>query len=122
LQNLQKEIEALGAKIEQLEKSLSGQPPAGPTAPAQPQGTVRAPFEAAPPKEVVRELWKNIEKGNTEDQVEKILGPPEITMKVDSRTVWYYHYANIGGGSVVFRKDGKVIDWQKPPFGWWKLW
>jgi hypothetical protein len=123
LERIEKAFEDLGARMDALEKSVSPQPGSSSAAPAGPQGPSPPPVGVAPPtKEAVRDLWKNMKRGITPDQVEHILGPPTHTMEVDAKTVWYYHYENIGGGSVVFQPDGKVIDWQKPPLGWWKLW
>jgi len=123
LEKLEKAVEALGAKIDALEKSGAEQPAPGssPTE-EQPTSGALAVGVTAQTKEAVRDLWRNIKKGITLDQVEQILGPPELTMQVDAKTVWYYYYENIGGGSVVFRQDGRVMNWQRPPFGWWKLW
>ena len=71
---------------------------------------------------MVHDLWQKLKQGMTMDQVEQTLGPPEFTEQRESETVWFYHYENIGNGSLTFRQDGSLVSWQGPPHGWWPFW
>jgi hypothetical protein len=87
-------------------------------APATPPST----GTAAQTKGMVHDLWQKLKQGMTMDQVEQTLGPPEFTEQRESETVWFYHYENIGNGSLTFRQDGSLVSWQGPPHGWWPFW
>jgi hypothetical protein len=93
--------------------------PAAPAAPAPP--AVQAAAAPATPGQSPRERWRQISRGMSRQEVEGLLGPPQRTMEVNLRTVWYYTYPEVGSGSVVFGPEGGgVDDWQTPPFRtWW---
>jgi len=118
---LKQVVERLDGRVERLERQLSS-PPAkssfqGSQSPAAPVPPSPAP---AAPAESVRDHWRRIDHGMTTQEVEALLGPPQRTMKVNTRTVWYYTYPDVGSGSVVFAPDDGVADWQVPPFNtWW---
>jgi hypothetical protein len=107
-------IDSLNRKVHDLEQKLADRPPATPE-------TVPTPPEArATGRQDAGERWGDVKRGMSKAEVGTLLGQPDRTMDVSTRTVWYYQYNNMGSGSVVFADDGSVIDWQKPPFAtWW---
>lgn len=123
----------LDERVGQLERQLAtgaeARPPAAAPQEAPPPARMTAvPSEAptpqpAPPtvaRDPVREHWHNISRGMTRQAVETLLGRPQRTMTVNTQTVWYYTYPEVGSGSVVFAEDETVVDWQAPPFmTWW---
>jgi len=118
---LKQVVERLDGRVERLERQLSSPPSKstfqGSQSPAAPVPPSPAP---AVPAESVRDHWRRIDHGMTTQEVEALLGPPQRTMKVNTRTVWYYTYPDVGSGSVVFAPDDGVDDWQVPPFNtWW---
>ncbi len=46
------------------------------------------------------------------------LGEPTAKLLLDGRPVWYYVYAGVGRGSVVFDGGGRVSTLQAPALGW----
>lgn len=118
---LKQVVERLDGRVERLERQLSSSPSKssfeGSQSPAAPVPPSPAP---AAPAESVRDHWRRIDHGMTTQEVEALLGPPQRTMTVNTRTVWYYTYPEVGSGSVVFAPDDGVADWQVPPFNtWW---
>lgn len=82
-----------------------------------------APVSPAPSStltpETIRENWHTLEKGMSNQQVNSLLGAPTRSFKLNNKLVWYYDYAGIGRGSVMFSQQGQVTDWQKPPASHW---
>ena len=142
IEELQQKVERLDARVKELEQRLSAEPAPGyqdrgktgknsPAAgeeesPGQAaEGRAETPPAESPPgvdkeKPSISQRWRTLERGMTAEAVEALLGLPQRIIEVDSKTVWYYRYPNIGAGSVVFNPDKLVSGWQKPPFhGWW---
>lgn len=135
---LEQIVQRLDARVEQIEKRLPASPETGlrdaaPPAETEPRvsagGVPRATAGAVPPavapeqtsaKSSVQKRWHRISHGMTAQAVEALLGRPQRTLAVNTKTVWYYSYPDIGSGSVVLTQDGLVDDWQSPPFHtWW---
>jgi hypothetical protein len=112
---------------------------AAPTAAMQERGALQASVSAAPdiatPKVpdhadavergsiddkivMLRNRWRNLGLNQTQDDVRNLLGAPTKEMLINGKTVWYYHYAGWGAGSVFFRGDGRVSSSQPPNVGW----
>jgi len=80
------------------------------------------PAPAKPPADSItalRESWSRVKKGMTKAQIQELLGPPTNELTINSKLVWYYYYAGIGGSSVFFNDDGHVSSLQRPTVGWW---
>ena len=142
IEELRQKVERLDAKVGELERRLSGEaaqrlqdaantgtssPPAGEeespgpaaegAAQPRPGESLSAPDTDQPS---IPQRWRTLKRGMTAEAVEALLGRPQRVMEVDTNTVWYYRYPNLGAGSVVFTPDRLVSGWQKPPFhGWW---
>ena len=142
IRELQQKVERLDTRVRELEQRLSSQPAQGlqdrgntgaksPGAGGEEshgqsvEGTAERPPAESPSgvdkeKPSISQRWRTLERGMTAEAVEALLGLPQRIIEVDSKTVWYYRYPNIGAGSVVFNPDKLVSGWQKPPFhGWW---
>jgi len=131
--SLQKEVDQLRQEVQGLKeqvKSLQEAPPVAPppqTQPAVKQPTPAPTNEAEPtpakaPAESItalRESWSHVAKGMTKTEIQGLLGPPTREMTINSKLVWYYYYAGIGGSSVFFNGDGRVSSHQRPTNGWW---
>jgi SmpA / OmlA family len=130
--SLQKEVDQLRQEVQSLKeqvKSLQEAPTAA--TPPQTQPAVKQPtpapnqVEPAPAKPpagsitALRESWSHVEKGMTKAQIQEVLGPPTNELTINSKLVWYYYYAGIGGSSVFFNADGRVSSHQRPTVGWW---
>ena len=131
---IRKELDALKQTMERLEERLrelekrpveaSEPAPSPPSEETQTPPAAPAPHSAASfPEELsktqekaIREQWKKIKRGLTEQEIETLLGAPKNTLEVDNQMVWYYRYEEVGS-TVVFAHDGRVIGWQKPIFG-----
>jgi hypothetical protein len=118
---LHRTVDDLNAKIQDLERRLVGRPqPPAENVVVPPAADTTGPAAAAAHERDPEERWHDIERGMSKADVEAVIGRPSRAMDVSPRTVWYYQYARVGSGSVVFASDGSVIDWQTPPFGtWW---
>jgi hypothetical protein len=117
--DLKQIIQHLNERVEGLEKQLAPQPESAPQAAAAPVTPAAQP-PTATPGESIRERWRQIDRGMTVQNVEALIGPPQRTMTVNFKTVWFYTYPEVGSGSIVFAQDGGVDDWQTPPFNtWW---
>ena len=81
-----------------------------PAAPAKPPTKTQAPGP-----ETIRENWHALNKGMSRQAVNQLLGAPNRTFKLNDNLIWYYEYGGIGRGSVMFSRNGQVIDWQAPP-------
>jgi hypothetical protein len=120
--DLKQIIQHLNERVEGLEKQLAPQPESGPQAAAAP-ATPAAQPSAPAPSDSIREHWRQIDRGMTVQNIEALIGPPQRTMTVNLKTVWYYTYPEVGSGSIVFAQDGGVDDWHTPPFNtWWSWW
>ena len=130
--SLQKEVEQLRQEVQGLKeqvKSLQEAPPPAPPPQTQPAVTQPTPapnqVKPAPAKPpagsitALRESWSHVEKGMTKEQIQEVLGPPTKELTINSKLVWYYYYAGIGGSSVFFNGDGRVSSHQRPTVGWW---
>jgi len=116
---LRRAIERLDAKVERLEQQPSPAPQATPPQSAA-AATPPRDTPSATPEKGVRQRWQEVKYGMTTDQISALLGPPQRTMDLNPKVVWYYSYPEVGNGSVVFTADSGVIDWQPPPFNvWW---
>lgn len=105
-------IDTLNSKVHDLERKLADRPEPTPAAPAAVPADARG--------KDAGDRWHEVKRGMSKAEVETLLGQPSRAMEVSARTVWYYQYANVGSGSIVFADDASVIDWQTPPFGtWW---
>lgn len=69
--------------------------------------------------ETIRENWHTLEKGMSNQEVSNLLGAPTRSFRLKNKLVWYYDYAGIGKGSVMFSDNGEVTDWQEPPTSHW---
>jgi hypothetical protein len=119
---LHRTVEGLNAKIQDLERRIADHPQPAQPAPESAAGppAADANVSAAANKHDPGERWHEIRRGLSKAEVEAAIGRPSRIMDVSPRTVWYYQYASVGNGSVVFAADDTVIDWQTPPFGtWW---
>jgi hypothetical protein len=116
-------LQQLGARVESLEQRLAGRPEPTPQQTIEGTTAGAARNDSSPPSApggTPQERWKRITRGMSVEQVEALLGHPQRTVDMSPKTIWYYSYEGVGNGSVVFIKDGGVIDWQSPPFGtWW---
>lgn len=116
---MRRTIDSLNSKVHELEQKLADHPQPTPQTEPAPHAADASATVAADRRDA-RERWSEVKRGMPKTEVEDLLGQPNRTMNVSTRTVWYYQYSNSGSGSVVFADDGSVIDWQTPPFGtWW---
>ena len=120
---LKQTVQQLGTRVENLEQRLSGRPEPTPRPRLEGAAEGAARTQAPPPTATggtAQERWHRLARGMSMEDVEALLGHPQRTMDISPKTIWYYSYEGIGNGSVVFIKDGGVIDWRSPPFGtWW---
>lgn len=137
VEQLRHEVQALQARVRQLEQQQHTGAAATPAVAASSVSTTHASSGAttpqiatvAPPTSVepalqslgrLKAAWKGIESGMSEAQVRDRLGTPGRIFTLGGKTVWYYSYAGVGSGSVAFSANSKkVADWQNPPFGFW---
>jgi hypothetical protein len=119
VEDLKRTIDHLNGRVEGLEHQLADRPEANARAAAG-APTPSPEARAAAPEAKPQERWHGLANGMTVQQVEMLLGRPDRTFDLSPKKVWYYTYADIGSGSVVFADDGTVTDWQPPPFNtWW---
>jgi hypothetical protein len=128
--DMREEIETLKRTVENLEKRLlelegGHDNTLDPISPAQSQD----PPEPTPPsfpvmpeglsksqEKTIRVQWKKMKRDLTEEEVEALLGSPKDIVDIRGQKIWYYQYDKTGS-TVIFNRDGRVIGWQKPPFG-----
>lgn len=132
MQELQRTVRTLQQQVTDLQNRL---PPADtatqPVAP--PKRNVSRQRETAPSddipvasdrstlsKQSIRDNWHALKRGMSDQDVYALIGAPTSRFKLNNAPVWYYDYQGIGRGSVMFSKEGKLIDWQAPPTHW--LW
>jgi len=137
VEQLRRDVQALQARVRQLEQQQHTGATAGSATAASSVSTtdtssgsttaLTAPV--APPTSVepalqslgrLKTAWKGIDSGMSEAQVRGRLGTPGRMFTLGGKTVWYYSYEGVGSGSVAFSANSKkVTDWQNPPFGFW---
>ena len=132
MQELQRTVRDLQQQVTELQNQLR---PANTAAqPAAPPATnVYRQRETAPPddtpvatqpstlgKEAIRNNWHALKRGMSDQDVYELIGAPTSRFKLNNTPIWYYDYQGVGRGSVMFSKEGKLIDWQAPPTHW--LW
>jgi len=119
---LRQEITELRGAIERLDarvRALEQQRPEPAEAQSGASATGHPPAAPAVATPGLKDRWQSVKRGMTTQEIETLLGRPTRTMKLTPKTIWYYSYADIGNGSVVFTDDS-VIDWQSPPLNsWW---
>ena len=96
ISKLRQKIEALEAKIIQLENLL---------------GKCNELGSASEHGWQSKKNWRRLEVGMAETQVKSILGKPTKIIK-GIQDLWYY--PNIYGGYVSFDKEGKLAGWNEP--------
>ncbi len=92
---------------------IAAAPPAAPSAAVQ----LGASSGYASPEAALRVNWSKIKEDMDDAAVTGLLGAPSKKFTLDGRTVWYYYYPGIGGGSIFFTDAGRVSSRQSP-FGW----
>ncbi|MHB8252526.1 MAG: hypothetical protein ACYDEV_02210 [Acidiferrobacter sp.] len=107
---LQAQVKSLQAQVRDLKAQLH----TGVTVPPPPSSA-----ESANSVFAWRHQWRQIRTKMTEPEILRLLGKPQQVLHIGSGPVWYYHYAEIGSGSVVFNNSHQVLVWQEPPFGQW---
>src|SRR5262249_13292825 len=113
---LRREVKALRTRIDTLEAKREGKtasPSSGSTQEA--SGTTISRTDKAAE---LRARWSRVMRGMTGAEVTDAIGEPAGKLTLDGRPVWYYVYAGIGRGSVIFDGGGRVSSWQAPTPGW----
>lgn len=128
LQRLEEQIRVLDAKLSALEQSRQAAAAAAvpaPSAPAPAATTSEVAAQAAAQlrreDEAVRDGWRQVNRGMTQDKVKGLLGAPQRTFDLNGRLVWYYYYPADGSGSVMFDPAGRVMGYQAPPSSGFRL-
>jgi len=119
MQKLKTQLEVLQARVQVLEqapaKAQTGATPSTASVAAEAAAQLRREDAA------VREGWKQVKSGLTQDQVKGLLGAPQRTFDLSGKLVWYYYYPADGSGSVMFDPAGRVIGYQAPPSSGFRL-
>ncbi len=139
--HLQMQIDVMNKHIKQLEKRLNACLPAKPgnttvnytknnpaknTAVKKLAVTPSAPLIVVQPKQKktifeevghIRKNWEKLHRGLSKAELRQLLGEPASKFKFNREILWYYKYKGLGVGSVMLDSDGKVSEWQTPPFG-----
>jgi len=126
LQRLEAQIRALDAKVSALEQPRTAGAATTVTTPSTPAPTtseVAAQAAAQLRREdaAVRDGWRQIERGLSQDRVKQLLGAPQQTFNLSGKLVWYYYYPADGSGSVMFDPGGRVAGFQAPPSAGFRL-
>lgn len=114
MQKLKTQLEALQARVQVLEQT-----PTKAQTSAMPSTASVATEAAAQVRQqeaAVRQGWKQLKDGLSQDEVKGLLGAPPQTFMLSGKLVWYYYYPAVGGGSVMFDSIGHVVGHQAPPF------
>ena len=67
------------------------------------------------PAEARRVAWRGLKEGQSEAEVEALLGPPTKRFELSGKQVSYYYYQGVGAGSVFFDGTGRISSVQRPP-------
>ena len=121
---LRREVKALHVRIETLEGKRESATARAPTS-----EPVVARTNAPPPTGKTDNMrtdsivalklrWSKVAPGMTGPEVTETIGEPAAKLAIDGRPVWYYIYAGIGRGSVMFDGGGRVSSLQAPAVGW----
>ena len=80
-------------------------------------GSTEAPAGAPSlsPAEARRVAWRGLKEGQSEAEVEALLGPPTKRFELSGKQVSYYYYQGLGAGSVFFDGSGRISSVQRPP-------
>ena len=123
LEILRREVKALHVRIDTLEGKREGASVRAPTSepaaartnapPAGNTDNTRADSIVA-----LKMRWSKVAPGMTGHEVAETIGEPAAKLAIDGRPVWYYIYAGIGRGSVMFDGGGRVSSLQAPAVGW----
>jgi len=122
LQRLEVRIRTLDAKVSALGQTKTAATPSSASAavaPASAATTSEVAAQAAAQLRredaAVRDSWRQIERGVSQDRVKQLLGAPQQTFNLSGKLVWYYYYPADGSGSVMFDPAGRVAGFQTPP-------
>ncbi len=127
---LRQQVQVLTHRVEQLERKVAELEKVPPSKLPADNPNVRSESNAQAPtkstaaayrgvsKDTLRKAWRAVDRNLTATEVKNILGQPSRQFQLNGNTILYYHYANIGSGSVTVSPNGQVIDWQRPPLGW----
>lgn len=113
LKEMKQMMQEIGARVKRLEhkqKTMKAAPAPGLS--TQERATINEQTRATNAKE----NWSNVKPGLSQAQVLKLLGQPQRRFELSNKRVWYYYYPSVGGGSVFFNHEGKVVGRQQPPF------
>ena len=114
VQKLKTQVEALQLRVQALEHS-PGKPESS-AAPSTGEIAAEAAAQLRQQADAVRQGWKQLKDGMSQDQVKGLLGVPPQTFMLSGKLVWYYNYPSVGSGSVMFDANGHVVGHQAPPF------
>ena len=103
---LRREVQALKARISEIERRL-GEPASAPS--VQP-----APAPAAVPASGYPTAWLRVAQGMTQAEIRNLLGEPTKAFDLDGSRVWYYTYHAGAAGSVFFDSVGRASSFQRP--------
>lgn len=114
VQKLKAQVDALQARVQVLEQA----PPKAETStiPSTASVATEAAAQVRSQAEAVRQGWKQLKSGLSQDEVKGLLGVPQKTFTLSGKLVWYYYYPAVGGGSVMYDTTGHVVGHQAPPF------
>lgn len=125
IQVLRREVKALRLRIESLEaKGGAGVRTASLAQPQAKQTNMDSPAHVQADEPVSDQVatlmrrWSKVASGMTGREVEEAIGEPAAKLTIDGRPVWYYSYAGVGRGSVMFDGGGRVSSLQAPVGGW----
>src|SRR5262245_15152844 len=117
IQALRRQVRELRARMDALEQKQQSAyrvaaPGSEPAAPKQ-RGTDADPTSA---ESVVglKQRWSKVARGMSGAEVASAIGEPTAKLILDGRPVWYYIYAGVGRGSVLFDGGGRVSSLQAP--------
>jgi len=131
------QLEAVEARLRSVEASSAGVSATAPAAVATgappvvaavavaaPAAAVVAPpatqvsggVNAAPDPAAARRIaWRQLREGQSETEVDALLGAPTKRFELSGKLVRYYYYQGVGAGSVFFDSSGHISSVQHPP-------
>jgi hypothetical protein len=121
---LRREVKMLHARIESLEGKRESATARAPTSePAVARTNTPPPSGSTDDRRAdsvvaLKLRWSKVAPGMTGPEVAEAIGEPAAKLAIDGRPVWYYVYAGIGRGSVMFDGGGRVSSLQAPAVGW----